>query len=278
MAERRPYPFLTPGIDAFQTPVRHAYVAGLLYAAFGHLTKKIKTDTSNMAPLLKQPKYSRSNQLQRTKKAKTKTFKSKVKKSILDMSANYHCTIPDTTGAVAIMDHNIIYSLNLTAFIGQGVTNVSRQGDEIFLAACKLRGSLYSDSASSGYQYRMLVGWSGEDYTLVSLASTGLVYSEIFLPTSGTTNICNAIVNPKAFTCLYDTTIVLNSQLATTRELTAFAETISIQQKFAYQSSASALGKTKNLFFVIIPYKTLGVTDNDCGGVNVAFDLIFKNM
>lgn len=276
MAERRPYPFLQPGMTALQTGSRHAYLAGLMYDAFGHLTKKQKTSM----PALKRS-YTKKNAAPRkyTKKSKGKGVSSDVKKTILAMATRYESTIPDAVGGVFNMTSNTIYSLNLTAFIDQGVTNQDRQGDAIFLEMLKLRGYVNSTTAGNAYSFRVMVGWSGEDYTLVTMANTGLTGSEIFLPSTGTTSTVHRIVNPKAFTVLYDSTIDVNSQLSTSADISSVIADIPLYQKFQYQSTASALGKTKNLFLVVIGYG-VGLTTGSgvVGSSQINSALSFKNL
>jgi len=262
-----------PGFKAYEAGVSAAtYAAAYLGEPY---PKKRKT----MAPRKTYQKKSNAKPRSMVTKTSRRSMGSKIKNTILQMAAPYHTSINDTVCGSA-MTHNTIYTLNLTAFINQGTTNQNRTGDQIFLEAVKMRGYVRSATASNAYQYRILVGWSGEDITLVSLASVGgLSISELFLPSTGGASLASAPINPKAFTVLYDQIVDLNSQLTGTADINSVVATIRIQQKFAYQASASALGKTKNLFFVIVPSVptgTVGVTDAGSCGFN--HDIIFKNL
>lgn len=176
--------------------------------------------------------------------------------------------------------HNTVTSMCPTQGIVQGDGNTQRDGDAIQLEALKMKGTFVTNSTAGAYQYRVLVGWSGEEYTTANIA-TGLVSalgaSEIFLPsTQGWVN--NAIVNPKAFTLLYDQTFDINSQIAATQDSQAFNLTVPIHQSFAYQASGSVQGKTKNLYVVVIGSVAGGTTGSTASGqVLLSYDLIFKN-
>lgn len=173
--------------------------------------------------------------------------------------------------------HNGIYSCTPSTGVVQGSANTQRIGDSIQMVAIKIRGFVQSNSASNAYQYRMIVGWSGEEFSLATSFSAGLGSTEVFLPNSVSNWIPNGIINPKAFTVLADSTIVLNSQIASVSDLEAFNFTVPINQKFDYQAASSVYGKTKNLYILVIPAVVGGVTaSTGCGQIVLAYDLIFK--
>lgn len=176
--------------------------------------------------------------------------------------------------------HNTVTSMCPTQGITQGDGNTNRDGDAIELEALKLKGSLVTATTAGAYQYRVMVGWSGEEFTTANIA-TGLVSAigatELFLPsTQGWVN--NALVNPKAFTILYDQTFDLNSQIAATQDIYNFNVTVPIHQGFSYQSSGSVQGKNRNLYVVVIGSVAGGTTGTTAAGqILLAYDLVFKN-
>lgn len=180
---------------------------------------------------------------------------------------------------IATMFHDQIWSFNVTAAITQGDSNANRNGDYVHLAAIKIKGFFNAASTAGAYSYRILVGYTGEEYSNTSLSSTALTDAEIFIPNT-TANFRGAgIVNPKAFTCLYDETIDVNSEIAATLSLKSYAFTVQLDKRFPYQASASVFGKTQNLMIAVIAGVaggTLGVTA--AGGTTLSYDLIFKDL
>lgn len=180
---------------------------------------------------------------------------------------------------IATLLHDQIWSFNATAAITQGDTNANRTGDYVHLAAIKIKGFFNSAVTAGAYSYRIIVGYTGEEYSNTSLASTALTDTEIFIPNT-TANFRGAgLVNPKAFTCLYDETIDINSEITATLTLKSYAFTVQLDKKFPYQASASVFGKTQNLMVVVIggvAGGTLGITA--AGGTTLSYDLIFKDI
>jgi len=198
-----------------------------------------------------------------------------VKKEIMAMATTYHDTIPDNEIVNSTLNHNLVYSFNITAQVVQGTLNSSRQGDSIYIAALKFRAFIQSAAPANAYSYRILIGWSGEEAVPTTLLTTGLTANEVFLPLTGVNWTPNSIVNPKAFTVLYDATIDIDSQIAAVATGKSFMATVPINQKFDYQSSASIYGKNKNLYVVVCPAQIGG---GPCGSIFMATDLIFKNL
>lgn len=176
------------------------------------------------------------------------------------------------------MTHNTLYTLNLTAGVTQGDANTNRDGDAIYLCALKLKGFFNTDTAASGYAFRIIVGYSGEEYSPVTFGS-GLGISEVFLPNTGTNTSDVGQINPKAFTVIYDEKYTLNSQISGVRDRLDYSINVPLNNKFfSYQSAASALGKTTNLYAIVMGGVIGGTTGTTAiGGTTVSWDFIFKN-
>lgn len=173
--------------------------------------------------------------------------------------------------------HNEIFTLGLTQQIFQGDGNDNRDGDAVVLCALKIKNAFFSSTVAGAYQFRMIVGYSGEEYTANNYTTTRLTTSELFLPSTFSWPI-NGIINPKAFTCLYDETIDINSQVSGASDIKAAFMNVDLgNHHFNYQSSASIYGKTKNLYVVLIGCVVGGVSGvSTVGTCNTAVDLIFK--
>lgn len=211
------------------------------------------------------------------KKKSAKPSRSFVKSEILKMATGYHSTRSDSAGAVALK-HNTVYTLNLTAAITQGTTNANRQGDQIYLQRCVLKGYVASDPASGAYSYRVLVLWSPVEINPGTLGS-GLGYSDIFLPSTGVTSLVNGIINPKAVTVIYDNTIDINSQIAATSDISSMMNSIGIYQNFDYKADGNVYGKKKNLYLIVIGTVVGGSGGTTAvGGSAIATDITFKNL
>lgn len=173
---------------------------------------------------------------------------------------------------------NTLYSHSPTTLILQGNTNSTREGDQIRLEALKIRVTSHSAPASNAYVYRVIVGFSGEEYTPGSGYTTaGLTAAELFLPSTATLAPTNGMINSKAFTVLYDRTYDINSQVTGVADGYTYSDTVRIGQDFMYQSSGSSQGKTKNLFIVVTATVANGVSGVTATGDSViSYDLIFK--
>lgn len=183
-----------------------------------------------------------------------------------------------TSEAGVSMLHQTLYSMFPTAGVVQGTGDDERIGDHIFLAAIKMKGMFSTDPDAGAYSYRILVGYTGEEYLSPVLSSVGLSAGEVFLPNTFTTWRVGGLVNPKAFTCLYDETFDVNSQIDGFRDLTSFSFSVPLNKSFPYQASSSPLGKFKNLAVVVVGGIAGGAQGvNDLGGISYAYDLIFKD-
>lgn len=182
------------------------------------------------------------------------------------------------TGILSISPlHNTLYSANITAAVTQGTGNTNRLGDAVRLCALKLKGFVQTPTTATGmYTYRVIVGWSGEEYSNTGFAAQ-LTGGETFLPNTVTAWTPNGVTNPKAITVLYDKTFDVPTLVTTTADLASFNCTLPINQDFDYQSTASIYGKYKNLYVCVVG-SVVGGTDNvtAAGVVYVAYDLIFK--
>jgi len=179
--------------------------------------------------------------------------------------------------SITSLPHNTILSVVPTTGITQGLTNTNRIGDHVQLCAIKLKGSLNSASAANGYSYRVLVGWTGEEYNLPTVLGSGLGSTELFIVNTDTGWETNGIINPKAFTVLSDSTYDINSQITGVADCMSFATTVPLNMKFDYQANGSIYGKTKNLAVIVIGSVIGGTSGTTSAGLVVlAYDLIFK--
>lgn len=178
------------------------------------------------------------------------------------------------------LTHNTIFTCVPTQGITQGTSNIGRIGDSVYLCALKISGNMQAHTTAGAYSYRILVGWSGEEVTTVGASSSlvsGLGGTEIFLPGTFTSWTPNGIVNPKAFTVLYDQTVDINSLVTATSDLSSFAFTVPLNQNFNYQASGSIQGKSRNLCVIVIGSVAFGVTGVTNAGTCVwTADLVFK--
>lgn len=200
-----------------------------------------------------------------------KSFRKRVKQT--EPAKHYAGTTP-----VSLV-HNTGLTLVPTAGVVQGDTNAQRDGDSIDLCALKLRGFYNAAAATGAYACRIIVGWTGEEYNNGTVLATGLGSSEVFLANTVTSVTSLGIVNPKAFTVLYDTVIDVNSLIANALDLESFAFTVPLNDtSFPYQADGSTFGKQKNLAVYVVASVaggTVGVTA--AGGITLTYDLVFKN-
>uniref|UniRef100_UPI0040484130 hypothetical protein n=1 Tax=Mariniflexile sp. TaxID=1979402 RepID=UPI0040484130 len=204
------------------------------------------------------------------------------KQAMLKNESAKHWTVEDRyIGGVLLQ--NVLYSFSPSQGVVQGTTNSTRIGDKIHLAALKLKGQILSQATSGAYSGRVIVGFSGNEVpagaaTLASTA-TGLTYGQVFLPLTGYTSWSTAIVNPKAFTVLYDQTFDINSQITGTQDVLSFSETIPINQDFNYESAGAVYGKFKNLYIIMVSDVAGGATAfTSACSMYISADLIFKEL
>lgn len=210
---------------------------------------------------------------------KKRSFQSKLLKNVHAQ----HLILDDVNFFTQNQTHNTIYTANITNKITQGTGNQNRIGDSIYLCAAKIQGTIVTPTASGNYMYRIIVGFSGEEYNPtpmlgISYFGSGLTTSELFLG-APTVVMPNAIINPKAFTVLCDYKFTIDSVLSANSNTKAVDVSVPIEQKFLYQAGTVGMGKYKNLYVVVIGWVKGGVTGTtNCGDFTGAFDLVFKNV
>lgn len=209
------------------------------------------------------------------KRKRTKANKSSFRSLLMNTLPAKHST--NGVGQ-ATMTHNTIYTFIPTQGILQGDGNANRDGDAIDIVSLKLKGIAQSHSTAGAYSYRILVGWTGEEYLgLGGGFGSGLGATELFLPSTSVNWTINGVINPKAFTCVYDQTIDIGSQITGVNDLTSFQISVPFNTRFLYQDAGSTQGKTRNLCVVIIGAVAGGVSGTtNAGSIYMGSDLIFK--
>lgn len=198
-------------------------------------------------------------------------------KRVLATEAAHHSTTSDTSCNQAML-HNAIYTFGPTQTIVQGTNNTQRAGDEVYLCALKVSATIVTDTAAGAFSYRVMVGYSGEEYAAASGFVSGLTLANLFLPNTGGANATTAIVNPKTFTVVDDRMVDINSLITATADLKTLAYTCSLNTKFPYKASGSVYGKTRNLYLVVIGFKAGGSGATAVGTALFNTDLIFKQI
>jgi len=218
-------------------------------------------------------RFGHSNTRAGTKTVKKKNRKvSTLRTRVLAISPAKHFI--QNTGPT--MNQSELYVANVTAGPVQGTANNQRIGDAIQLEALKISGSWYSGVASTAYSFRVLVGYSGEEYNGTTLATGKLTPAEIFF--TGATSQVNSIVNPKAFTVLYDEKFDINSQIDAAQTVHTFDQTVMLKRKFVYQGTGgSVYGKDKNLYIICVGFGAGITVGNPIGQILMDYDLIFKD-
>jgi len=173
-----------------------------------------------------------------------------------------------------LLQHQI-QSLNITAGVTQGTALNNRLGDSIELCALKVKGHFYAPATADAYNYRIIVGWSGEEYGATGFG-VNLTDTEIFLPNTTPSSKCDGLVNPKAFTVLHDQTMDVNSNVPATSDIYSFGFTIPFNKQFDYQSNGSIFGKSRSLYCVVIGDSFTGAVGATVAIGQVSWDLIFK--
>jgi len=185
------------------------------------------------------------------------------------------------TGEVsAVLKHNVLYTMCPTQGIVQGNTATTRIGDEVYLAALKINALAVTDTSSNAYKYRILVGWTGEEYSVANIQNTfpeAQSSAQTFHPSTASLIMPNGVVNAKAFTVLHDQSIDINSQISGVADWQTVTVNVPLEQVFNYQSAASVQGKTRNLVVLLCSSVAGGTnTVTSTGSMVVSFDLIFK--
>lgn len=207
------------------------------------------------------------------KKSQFKTFQQKVKET---QQAKHF-----TGTAIATLLHNGLLAQYPTRGIVQGVANNERLGDSVFLEAIKIKGFYNAPTASNAYVCRIMVGYTGEEYTTgtnpSNLVAGDITTQELFLPGTDTIGSVNGLVNSKAIQIMYDTTIDVNSQVDLARTTHSFAFTVQLNKKFPYQRAGSTFGKFKNLVIIATGFAPGATPLAGIGDISYGFDLIFRD-
>lgn len=189
-----------------------------------------------------------------------------------------HCPFNDITIASGL--HNNIYTWGPSQAIAQGTSNDTRIGDAVYLEAIKLNFWAASNSAiTKAVEVRIIVCYSGEEFTNpVTFTSAGLSAGQLFVTSATNGWMPNSLINPKAVTVLDDRTIIYNNSISGVADLESLSYTVPLKTKFNYQSAASSLGKTRNLYVVVMGSILDGITNTTLAyGMNMSGDLIYKN-
>lgn len=223
-----------------------------------------------------------SNTITLTSKRKKPRFgkRNSFKQKLLKNLVAKHKVTDDTQTQKINATQNTIYTCNLTAGIVQGTQDDQRIGDSIHLAAVKVAAQIISASATTQpTQFRVIIGYSGEEYNLPNTLGAGLTNTEIFQTGTGTNSIVNGIINPKAFTVLDDRIVTINNIVLNQNEFQQESYTVQCDSPFPYQSKGSVFGKTRNLYLVVMANINAGVNGTTVAGTfNICTDLIFKDL
>ena len=192
--------------------------------------------------------------------------------AVKELPAKHYCNSTATN-----LLHGTYNTVIPSAGIVQGTSNTTRIADHVQLCAIKIKGCFQSAATAAGFSYRVLVGFTGEEYNLPTVLGSGLGSSELMIANSDSNWAANGIINPKAFTVLHDSTYDINSQIAAVSDITSFAMTVPLNTKLDYQSNGSIYGKTRNLAVVVLGTQIGGVVGTTVTGqVILSYDLIFK--
>lgn len=176
--------------------------------------------------------------------------------------------------AVALVNDAIL-CYNLTGAIVQGLGDDNRIGDTINLHSLTGNFRWVTDTEAAFYRMRILIGFSGEEYTTGGFVA-GLTSAQLFVP--GTVENLTAVVNTKAFTVLHDVILDINSQINAFADGVTHRVNIPLPKgKFNYQSDGSTFGKTRNLYVVVCPgFSAPGAADPPDNVGDVAFTNVVK--
>lgn len=174
----------------------------------------------------------------------------------------------------AVGQKNSVFTENVTAKIVQGTADGQRVGDGIHLTSLHFTFTAVANLLGNFYKYRLIIGWSGEEYNPGTWATGSLGTGEIFQ--SSFTDAVNAIVNTKAFTPIYDNIIDVNSLITGVADGNTTRGVLKLDTKFPYQSPGSVYGKTRNLYIVMVPYFSIGAP-SDIGGLQIDYVIKFTD-
>lgn len=169
-----------------------------------------------------------------------------------------------------------IYCWSPTQSVTRGTADDQRIGDTLTLCSLKWNGLFNSNVVSNSYIYRLIIGYTGEEFNAATFL-TNYTTGELFQSSTVAAIKSNGIVNPKAFTLLYDQKFTISSNLAGVVDVMPVVGSINLKnQKFVYQSDGSVYGKYKNLVVVIMGDEIVGSAATDAGGASISWDFCFK--
>lgn len=185
---------------------------------------------------------------------------------------------------------HLMYSAGISFSIGQvhvwsptqsvirGVNDSDRIGDTINLCNLKWNGVINGAKEANAYMFRMLIGYTGEEFA-ANTWTTNITSGQVFQSNTTSGFLTNGIVNPKAFTVLYDQKFTINSLIADVRDVLPVTGSLSFNNhNFVYQADGATYGKNKNLVVLMIGDKLRGpLAVGDDFGFTVAFDFCFKS-
>lgn len=175
--------------------------------------------------------------------------------------------------------NSLIYTANVTSNVSQGTFDFARDGDAITLRKLELNYNFIAPTTAGAYGYRMLVLYSGEEYSTVNLSSTlGLAFTEVFQPSVASLVDYLGIPNNKAVTVLADRSYSVNSQVSATSDIINDSMVVPLyDHKFLYQANAALFGKVKNLYIVCLSFVAGGTNVTSSGTVNVNYNLVYAD-
>lgn len=193
---------------------------------------------------------------------------------VRDMETAQHLLGVDGTISQNML-HNDAYVHCPTSLIALGTSNNGRTGDQVYLNAFKFRIN-YSDNVANanGILLRVWIGYANTQTTAANFAAYTLTDTMFAV---GTFYSTGSIVDPKRFTCLYDTTSEVNNTVAATNSVVSIADTVQLNKSFPYESG-TIYGKDRNLL-IICTATTIGGASGvtALGTILLSYDLIFKN-
>lgn len=252
-------------------------IAGSYYSSGGKQSSAYRNNISGRTA----PRFAYSNtETTTTKRRKKGKGRMTFKKKLMKTEPAKHVHIGDGVNSFALV-HNSLYSYCFTKDIVQGTSNLQRLGDDVYLCALKVAMSIQAPNTANGYTYRIIVGYSTQQDSqtpLTSAFTTGIVPNNyVFFPNSGANWRTTGLVNPKSFTTLYDSTIDINSIVSGVGDLKTHIFTVPINQNFEFIAEGGQVGKTRNLYMIIVA-NVIGGTPGTtaCGAIAMNTDLIFK--
>lgn len=171
-------------------------------------------------------------------------------------------------GLSTSMIHTTIYTANVTANVVESVFDYGRIGDSIQTRHLVVNYSFIAPTTAGAYGYRILVFWSGAETASTGLSSGGFSLNQVFQPTIAGDTQFAAIPNPKAVTVLADRIININSNVASTQDMSTGMLKVNLgNNNFKYASNSSIYGKTKNLYVLVSSYVAGGVAGTTSTGI-----------